>query len=43
MNSRFTLKRVEEEEILELLGSLDLNKATGLDGISCKMLKIYQL
>ena len=41
VNSRFTFERVEEEEILELLGSLDLNKATGLDGISCKMLKMF--
>ena len=41
VNSRFTFERVEEEEILELLGSLDLDKATGLDGISCKMLKMF--
>ena len=41
VNSRFTFERVAEEEILELLGSLDLNKATGLDGISCKMLKMF--
>ena len=40
VNSRFTFERVEEE-ILELLGSLDLEKATGLDGISCKMLKMF--
>ena len=26
VNSIFTFERVEEEEILELLGSLDLNK-----------------
>ena len=41
VDSRFTFERVEEEEILELLGSLDLNKATGLDVISCKMLKMF--
>ncbi len=41
VDTRFTFERVEEEEILELLGSLDLNKATGLDGISCKMLKMF--
>ena len=40
VNSRFTFERVEEE-ILELLGNLDLTKATGLDGISCKMLKMF--
>ena len=40
VNSRFTFERVEEE-ILKLLGSLDLEKATGLDGISCKMLKMF--
>ena len=37
VNSRFTFERVEEEE----RGSLDLNEATGLDGISCKMLKMF--
>ena len=41
VNSRFKFERVEEEEILELLGCLDLNKATGLDGISCRMLKTF--
>ena len=41
VNSRYTFERVEDEEILELLGTLDLDKATGLDGISCKMLKMF--
>ena len=41
VNSRFTFERVEEEEILELLGSLDLNKETALDGISCRMLMMF--
>ena len=42
MNSRFTFERVEEEEILELLiSSLGLNKVTGLDGISCRMLMMF--
>ena len=41
VNSKFTFERVEEEEILELLGSLDLDEAAGMDGISCKMLKMF--
>ena len=40
VSSRFTFERVEEE-ILDLLGNLDLTKATGLDCISCKMLKMF--
>ena len=36
----FKFEKVEEEEVLKLLGNLDVNKAIGLDGISGKLLRM---
>ena len=41
VNCRFKFERVEEEEILELLGCLAVNKSTGLNGINCRMRKMF--
>ena len=41
VSSRFEFERVKEEEVVEMLGSLDPNKAARLDSISCRMLNMY--
>ena len=34
----FSFKRVEEEEVMRLLGALDVNKAVRVDAIGAKLL-----
>ena len=41
VSSRFEFERVKEEEVVEMLGSLDPNKAARLDSISCRILNMY--
>ena len=43
MWSCFSLKRVEEGEVMRLLGALDVNKAVGVDAISAKLLQMAAL
>lgn len=38
-NSTFKFRRIEEEEVLAILGSLDTDKAKGIDRISSKILR----
>ncbi len=40
LECEFKFERVEEEEVLKLLQSLDTNKAMGLDGIDSKILRM---
>ena len=43
MWSCFSLKRVEEGEVMRLLGALDVNKAVEVDAISAKLLQMAAL
>ena len=38
--TKFEFKQIEENDVLEVLRRLDLNKASGADGISAKLLKM---